>query len=169
MKKSSKVIIFQQLLVSIVQLSFIVLIVVFEIPTLNFQRISVFNYTEKIDYWKDLFYPPIDVPLIVIIFFFVINTIFLLLLNKHFKQKRSIFLIGFWLCAFSNIVLFWACLLWVHNGLLCRVQVFANADLFFCFDFLPPQLWQTLIGLLFSVFIIFLYIFITNKWKNWDW
>jgi len=162
MKKSSNVILFQQLLVSIVQLSFIVLIVTIEIPTLNFQKISVFEHTEKIDYWKDLFYPPIDVPLNVIIFFFVTNTIFLLLLNKYFKQKRSIFMTGFWLCAFGNIVLFWACLLWVHNGLLCSVQVLANADLFFCFDVLPPLLWQTLIGLLFSVFIIFFYIF-TNK------
>lgn len=166
MKKPSTNIVISQLIVSFVQLSLICIVVMLEIPTLDFPKFSVFYFTEKIDYWKDLFYPTIDVPLNLIVFFFTVNTIFLLFVNSYLKHKKSALKISLWLCAINNILLFWACLFWVHSGLVCSVQVLNNADLFFCFDFLPPLIWQNIIGIVFSFLILALYTFLQKKITN---
>jgi hypothetical protein len=134
----------------------IMFIVVWEIPRRDFPQTSLFFSDVRIDYWSDIFFPTISVPVIFIVIITVLNILGLFLSFWIAKWRSLFWVIGVLISTLVDLLFIWASILWVHGALGCIADDLRYAQIFGCEFNFQPELMHIAIGALFSIFIIVL-------------
>lgn len=144
-----------QLVIAFLSVSAVIFTIMLEIPQVGFPEFSLFNSIDPIDYWSDIFFPALDLPMYVFAFLLVFNTLGIFFAFRLSKRRPYFWAIGIAISSFLNIVLIWISLWWVHNALITNANTLRYADQFGSgFIMRGLESWQVGVGAIFTILIV---------------
>lgn len=138
--------------------------IIWEIPKRNFPQTPYFFSDVRVDYWKDIFKPAVSFPLIFLIIVLVLKILGLFLSFRVAKERSLIWTIGVSASTLIDVLFLWVSILWVHAALICiEDSLRYGGGPFGCeFDF-RPEIWQIVVGGIFSILLIVSQAFLTRQ------
>lgn len=144
-----------RIVIAFLSISAVIITVILEIPERDFPKTLALISSYYINYWSDIFFPAIDVPVRVFVILMVLNTFILFFAYWLSKRRQFFWTIGVVIISFIDVLFIWVSLLFVHNGLICQVEAFRNEDLWGC-DISGLEPLHIIIGTIFSILIVVL-------------
>lgn len=144
-----------QLGITLFSICVIALIMIWEIPQRDFPETMWWSADVAVRYWPDIFFPVIQIPIIVFVSFAGLNILGTAITFFVFSRRRMLWRMGFWLSTFADILLFWVSIVWVHSALISWAATLRYGGIFLGgWKITPPESWQVVIGAIASILLI---------------